>query len=103
MVSGISVVLVVLVLAFGLRAALDGGAVEVPAVRSGASAAETLAALRAVDLVAVQEQVPSATVQAGAVVELQPAPGSEVDEGSTVTVVVSTGPAPDSTVGEDDR
>jgi len=102
-VNGISVALALLVLTFGLRAALVGDAVEVPAVPAGAGADATVAALRAVDLGAVRKQVASATVAAGAVVALEPSPGSKVDAGSIVTVVVSTGLARDGARDEDDR
>jgi beta-lactam-binding protein with PASTA domain len=68
------------------------GTVPVPDV-AGLSAADGQAAIEAVGLVAATEEQPSAEVEAGLVIETSPAAGTEVDPGSTVTMIVSTGPA----------
>jgi beta-lactam-binding protein with PASTA domain len=52
------------------------------------------AAIAGVGLTVVVEQMPSETVPAGEVISQTPAAGTEVSPGSTVTIVVSTGPAP---------
>ena len=66
--------------------------VPVPDV-AGLSAADGQAAIEAAGLVATSEEQLSADVEAGLVIETDPAAGTEVELGSTVTVMVSTGPA----------
>jgi beta-lactam-binding protein with PASTA domain len=66
--------------------------VPVPDV-AGLSAADGQAEIEAVGLVAATEEQPSADVEAGLVVETSPAAGTEVAPGSTVTMIVSTGPS----------
>ena len=66
--------------------------VPVPDV-AGLPAADGQAAIEAVGLVAATEEQPSTDVEAGLVVETSPGAGIEVDPGSTVTMIVSTGPS----------
>ena len=66
--------------------------VPVPDV-AGLPAADGQAAIEAVGLVAATEEQPSTDVEAGLVVETSPVAGTEVDLGSTVTMIVSTGPS----------
>ena len=68
------------------------GAVPVPDV-AGLPAADGQAAIEAVGLVAATEEQPSTDVEVGIVIETSPAAGTEVDLGSTVTMIVSTGPS----------
>jgi len=67
-------------------------AVPVPDV-AGLSAADGQAAIESAGLVAATEEQPNADIEAGLVVETSPAAGTEVDLGSTVTMIVSTGPS----------
>ena len=60
---------------------------------AGLPAADGQAAIEAVGLVAATEEQPSAEIEAGLVIETSPAAGTEVDLGSTVTMIVSTGPS----------
>ncbi len=66
--------------------------VPVPDV-AGLSAADGQAAIEAAGLVAATEEQPSAEIEAGLVIETNPAAGTEVGLGSTVTMIVSTGPS----------
>ena len=68
------------------------GTVPVPDV-TGLPAAEGQAAIEAAGLVAATEDQPSDEVEAGLVVETSPAAETEVEPGSTVTMIVSTGPS----------
>lgn len=56
------------------------------------SAASAIAALRQLKLVPLETKAHSPTVPAGDVISTEPAPGTSVPRGSTVTVVVSEGP-----------
>ena len=93
-VRGIAVVLALLALGFGVKTALTGSSVTVPSLAAGATAQQANAALAAAGLTAAQQEQPSDTVPAGAVLALRPAAGTQVDDGSGVTVVVSTGKPP---------
>lgn len=66
--------------------------VPVPDV-AGLPAADGQAAIEAVGLVAATEEQPSADIEVGLVIETSPAAGTQVDPGSTVTMIVSTGPS----------
>jgi len=66
--------------------------VPVPDV-AGLPAADGQSAIEAVGLVAATEEQPSTDVEAGLIVETSPVAGTEVDLGSTVTMIVSTGPS----------
>jgi beta-lactam-binding protein with PASTA domain len=68
------------------------GTVPVPDV-AGLAAADGQAAIEAAGLVAATEERPSDDVEAGLVVETSPAAGTEVEPGSTVTMIISTGPS----------
>ncbi|MFM7063992.1 MAG: PASTA domain-containing protein [Actinomycetes bacterium] len=73
----------------------DGPAPRVlPADMVGSDAATLRTQLESLGLVVSLGQSFSATVPSGAVVSTDPAPGTEVARGSTVNVVVSTGPPP---------
>ena len=93
-VRAIAVLLALLALGFGLRSALTGSSVTVPQLATGSTAAQAAAALKAADLTVAEDEQPSDTVPAGQVITVMPAAGSEVDKGSEVTVVVSTGKPP---------
>ncbi len=60
----------------------------------GKSEAEATAAIASVGLVATKTEVASATVPVGIVVSQTPGENITVDKGSTVDIVVSTGPPP---------
>ena len=56
-------------------------------------AADAQAAIEGAGLVAAVEDTPSNDIEVGMVIETSPAAGTEVELGSTVTMLVSTGPA----------
>ncbi len=96
-----AVLLALLAVAFGVRGALSGGAtsagprtIAVPSVAVGSAEAAATGALDAASLEVSREVRPSATVAKGRVVATRPAAGTRVDEGSTVVLVVSSGPPP---------
>jgi beta-lactam-binding protein with PASTA domain len=66
--------------------------IPVPDV-AGQTVADAQAAIEGVGLVAAPEDTPSEEVETGLVIETSPAAGAEVEAGSTVTMLVSTGPA----------
>jgi beta-lactam-binding protein with PASTA domain/tRNA A-37 threonylcarbamoyl transferase component Bud32 len=78
---------VVLVLSAGPRQ------VEVPGV-TGSTREEAVGELEAADFVPQVEEAFNETVEAGRVVSTDPSPGTRVDQGSDVTVVVSRGRRP---------
>ncbi len=65
----------------------------VPGGLVGQSSAAAQARLRGAGLGAAVTQQASDTVAAGSVISVNPGEGSTVDQGSTVTIVVSSGPA----------
>jgi len=68
--------------------------ITVPDIRQGQMEDAAQAALTAVGLQPQVTNEPSATVGAGRVIRVTPASGTLVDPGSTVTIVVSSGPPP---------
>jgi eukaryotic-like serine/threonine-protein kinase len=67
--------------------------VTVPTITDGMTASQYNSALSALGLVPAITSAPSDTVPEGQVVSVSPAQGQSVAKGSTVTYVVSTGPA----------
>jgi beta-lactam-binding protein with PASTA domain len=76
-----------------VTATVSSGAstVSVPDV-AGQSAADAQAALEAAGFVVTTSEAPSTDVEAGLVIETSPVAGTEVAPGTTVNLVVSTGP-----------
>lgn len=70
----------------------EGPAPRTVPVLSGQTFSAAGTALRALGLVPAEQRIHSATVPVGEVITTNPAPGSHVPRGSTVTVAVSTGP-----------
>lgn len=70
----------------------SGELVKIPSV-IGKTFEEAQSALRARGLSATRQEQSSDTVQAGYVINTDPEPGEEIATGSTVTVIVSSGPA----------
>jgi serine/threonine-protein kinase len=66
--------------------------VQVPSIPAAYTYTQALAALQAVGLTGTQATQPSATVPAGQIISTSPASGAPAPYGSTVTVVVSSGP-----------
>lgn len=66
--------------------------VTVPSVPANATAGDAQAAITNAGLVPAVRQQSSSSVASGVVITLEPGPGAQVPPGSTVTVVVSTGP-----------
>ena len=89
-----AVLLAVLALGLGLRAAFSTEQTTVPAIAAGTPEAQALAMLQEVGLDGRRATQASPAVPAGAVLDVTPVPGTEVAAGSEVTLVVSTGPAP---------
>ena len=89
-VRAIAVLLAVLAVGLGLRSALAGESVLVPAARG--TEQQAAQAVRDAGLVPTTRREPDAKVPAGTVLALEPAAGTEVDEGAAVVVVVSAGP-----------
>ncbi len=73
---------------------IPGGPVVVPDV-SAMNQADATAALEAAGYVVAVEQEASDTVAAGGVIRTEPASGTALAEGETVTLVISTGSASD--------
>ncbi|AZI57798.1 Stk1 family PASTA domain-containing Ser/Thr kinase [Nakamurella antarctica] len=76
---------------------VSSGKPKVPSVEPGSSPADATAAIKAAALVALVDESRGAfddAVAAGQVVATEPAAGSSVDIGSTVTVLISKGPQP---------
>jgi len=61
---------------------------------TGQTLAQALGALQSMGLQGTMEQRSSTQVPAGIVIEQQPAPGSRIPQGDTVSLVVSRGPPP---------
>ena len=100
-VTGIGAVLALLVAAVGLRTAFADPGTLVPDLAAGVAVTEAVAALQDAELRPEREDQASADVPAGDVIALQPTSGTDVDTGSVVTVLVSTGPAPVTVVAAD--
>lgn len=71
--------------------------VRIPTSINGAEEASATADLRALGLEVAVQYENSDTVEVNRVIRSDPAPGTEVDADSTVTLIVSTGPPPDPT------
>jgi serine/threonine-protein kinase len=67
--------------------------VEIPPVTPGMTVDDAMRALQALDLHGVVEEVPSADVEAGLVIDFNPPSGTPAAPGDEVAVRVSTGPA----------
>ena len=94
-VSATMLLLLALALLLGVRsAASDASTTTVPRIAAGTPAAQAVSALDGAQLEVRREEQASASVPEGAVVGVRPAPGTEVDEGSEVVLLVSSGPAP---------
>ena len=93
-VRSAAVLLAVLALGVGLRTAVQSEQTIVPSIAAGTSEAQALSMLQEAGLEGRREAEASPTVPAGAVLAVSPGPGSEVDAGSEVTLVVSTGQPP---------
>ena len=65
---------------------------NVPAGIVGASQSEAEQAIRAAGLVPQAQNASSDSVKIGYVISVDPGEGAQVEEGSSVTIVVSTGP-----------
>jgi serine/threonine-protein kinase len=94
---GLLMVIVVAVVVWTITLPKDTGldrglSVTVPSLK-GDSYDDATKALKKLDLVAVEQQVSSATVAPGAVISTTPAAGSSVAPKSDVTVTVSSGPS----------
>ncbi len=61
---------------------------------AGLTGAQASAKLRAAGFKATTKRQPSTTVTAGRVISTEPSAGTEVQVGSTITLIVSSGPAP---------
>ena len=81
-----------LAVVLGVRGTGTEELTRVPAIAVGTPQAEAAAALRAADLRPVTEQRAD-VLPTGQVVEVLPAPGTELEPGEGVLLVVSTGPA----------
>jgi len=91
----VAVIVVLLLVGGGLAAYFltrGNDQVSVPNV-AGQTAAQATATMKQADLVPVQRGTSSADVAKGDVASTQPAAGTKVDKGSTVTLLVSGGPA----------
>jgi serine/threonine-protein kinase len=94
---GLLMVIVVAVVLWTITLPKDSGldkglSVKVPSL-SGQSYADASSSLKKLGLVPVEQQVTSATVSPGAVINTTPGSGSSVPPKSSVTVTVSSGPA----------
>ncbi len=76
---------------------LPAGGVTVPDV-IGQPEADATAAITGAGLVAATSEAPSDVVPVGVVISQDPSPGTSVQEGSTVAIVVSTGPETPATI-----
>jgi len=96
---GAWILAIILVVAAGLGvsawyfAAGPGASVTVPADLAGKPVAEAEASLDALSLLHTQTQQTDPTVPAGVVISTDPAGGTPVGQGSSITLVVSAGPA----------
>ena len=104
MVTTAAALLAVLAVGLGARAALEQpepeplpaaapASVTVPQIEVGTPAERASAAVTAAGLTPSQRRGPSQTVPVGGVVSVDPAPGTSVEPGAPVVLVVSTGPA----------
>ena len=92
-VRAVVALLAVLAVAAGVRATTPEPVV-VPAVVAGMPLAQADELLRAAELSVRRRDAPSPTVPLGAVLSITPGPGTEVDAGTQVELVVSDGPPP---------
>ncbi len=89
-----AVLLAVLAFGLGLRTAFQTEQTIVPSIAAGTPEARALVLLQEAGLEGRRATEASPTVAAGAVLAVTPGPGTEVDTGSEVTLVVSTGKPP---------